>query len=164
MSAWRQTMLEKALLAGGCFWGLQAKLKAIPGVSNTLAVYTGGTTEKPTYAQVCRQNTGHLEAVELDFDPEIISYKALLEMFFKCHNPVLADTFGEQYRSTIFYFDENQKAIAEEVMADVDTSGVYPGKIRTTLRPAGQVWPAEDYHQDYYAKHNVISEDDCYCC
>ncbi len=156
-------MVNQALLAGGCFWGLQAKLKAIPGVSNTLAVYTGGTTEKPTYAQVCRQQTGHLEAVQLDFDPEVISYKNLLEAFFQSHNPTLAETFGEQYRSTIFYLDEEQKAIAEEVMKSIDVSGIYPGKIQTALRPAGQVWQAEDYHQDYYAKHNVASDDDCYC-
>ncbi len=154
-------MLKQALLAGGCFWGLQAKLKTIPGISDTLAVYTGGTTEKPTYVQVCRQKTGHLEAVQLDYDPDVISYKSLLEAFFQAHNPVLADTFGNQYRSTIFYFDEEQKAIAEEVIAKVDTSGIYPGAIRTTLRPAEKVWPAEDYHQDYYAKHNVISDKPC---
>ena len=154
-------MLKQALLAGGCFWGLQAKLKVIPGISATLAVYTGGTTEKPTYVQVCHQTTGHLEAVQLSYDPEVISYKTLLEAFFQAHNPVLADTFGNQYHSTIFYFDEEQKQIAEEVLANVDTSGIYPGKVRTTLRPAGQVWPAEDYHQDYYAKHNVISDKPC---
>ena len=150
-------MLKQALLAGGCFWGLQAKLKALPGVSSTLAVYTGGTTEKPTYAEICRQKTGHLEAVQLSYDPEVISYKSLLEAFFHAHNPVLADTFGEQYRSAIFYFDDYQKAIAEEVIAQFNAMGVYPSKICSQLRQAETIWPAEDYHQDYYAKHHVTS-------
>jgi methionine-S-sulfoxide reductase len=156
-------MLEQAILAGGCFWGLQAKLKALNGVSDTLAVYTGGTVENPSYAQVCRQQTGHVEAVQLNYDTDIISYTQLLEAFFQSHNPILSDTFGEQYRSTIFYLNEEQKAIAEQVMASVDAANIYPEKIRTVLRPASQVWPAEEYHQDYYAKNNVVSDDDCYC-
>lgn len=155
--------LEKALLAGGCFWGLQAKLKTIPGVTNTLAVYSGGTTEHPTYIQVCRQKTGHLEAVQLNYDPEIISFKELLEAFFQSHNPVLAQSFGEQYRSTIFYYNNAQKEIAQEVMEAIDNSGVYADKLQTQLRPVQTIWPAEDYHQDYYAKNNVASDDDCYC-
>lgn len=156
-------MLEQALLAGGCFWGLQAKLKALNGVSNTLAVYTGGTLENPTYAQVCRQRTGHVEAVQLNYDTDIISYAQLLENFFQSHNPLLGDSFGEQYRSTIFYMDEKQKATAEQIIASIDNSGLYPGPIQTVLRPASKIWPAEEYHQDYYAKNNVASNDDCYC-
>lgn len=156
-------MLEQALLAGGCFWGLQAKLKALNGVSNTLAVYTGGTLENPTYAQVCRQRTGHVEAVQLNYDTDIISYAQLLENFFQSHNPIQSENFGEQYRSTIFYLNDEQKATAEKVIASINLSGLYPEKIRTALRPASKIWPAEEYHQDYYAKNNVASNDDCYC-
>lgn len=156
-------MLEQALLAGGCFWGLQAQLKAVPGVSDTLAVYTGGTTENPSYAQVCRQETGHVEAVQLKFDTEQISFEKLLEIFFQSHDPVLAERYGEQYRTTIFYANEEQNKIAQKVIKAVKSSGIYPKDIDVALRPVGNVWPAEDYHQDYYAKHNVISDDDCYC-
>lgn len=160
-------MIKQAIFSGGCFWGMEAKFKALKGVVSTMAGYTGGFTENPTYRDVCRDLTGHVEAVQVDYDPEIISYRDLLEAFFRFHDPTWCQSnsrsFASQYRSAIFVTDQEQREIAEEVIAFLNVSGVYECKIITEVNDAGIFYPAEEYHQDYYAKHQVKLTQDCGC-
>jgi peptide-methionine (S)-S-oxide reductase len=147
------TTPETAILAGGCFWGIQDLLRARPGVISTKVGYTGGTTPNATY----RKHRGHAEAVSIDFDPEQLSYRDLLEFFFQIHDPTTKDRqggdVGDDYRSAIFYTTEQQKAVAEDTIADVNSSGLWPGKVVTEITKAGPFWEAEPEHQDYLQRY-----------
>jgi peptide methionine sulfoxide reductase msrA/msrB len=152
------TAREVAVLAGGCFWGMEEILRQVPGVLDTEVGYAGGTTASPTYNTVKTGQTGHAESIRVVFDPSRISYAELLEKwFFKMHDPTTpnrqGNDIGTQYRSAIFYENEEQKRIAEEVKAKVEQSGVWKRPIVTEIVPAGPFTPAEDYHQDYLVKH-----------
>ena len=148
---------EVALLAGGCFWGMEDLLREIPGVLETEVGYTGGQTPQATYKDVCSGNTGHAEAVRIVFDPGRLSFEDLLGWFFRMHDPTTSNRqgndVGEQYRSAIFYADESQRRTAEEVKARVDASGKWRRPIVTEIVPATPFWPAEEYHQDYLRKN-----------
>ena len=140
---------ETAILAGGCFWGVQELLRHREGVIATRVGYTGGLNDHPTY----RNHPGHAEAVEIVFDPERISYRDILEFFFQIHDPTTKDRqgndFGSDYRSEIFYLSDEQRRVAEDTIADVDASGLWPGKVVTEVAPARECWEAEPEHQDY---------------
>jgi len=146
-------MTETAYLAGGCFWGMQDLIRRLPGVVSTRVGYTGGDLENATYRHVCTGTTGHTEAVEIVFDPEQVSFRDLLELFFQIHDPTTPDRQGNdrgtQYRSAIFWHDEAQRKTAEDTIADVEASGLWPGKVVTEIAPAGAFWEAEPEHQDY---------------
>jgi len=148
--------MDKATFAAGCFWGVEDKFRKVKGVVDTRVGYTGGHTENPTYEEVCSDKTGHAEAVEITFDPEVISYRELLEIFWKMHNPTTKDRqgfdIGTQYRSAVFYHNEEQKKLAEEVKQELDKSGKYEKPIVTEITPAGPFYQAEEYHQCYLAK------------
>jgi peptide-methionine (S)-S-oxide reductase len=140
---------ETAILAGGCFWGMQHLLRRRPGVISTRVGYSGGDVPNATY----RNHEGHAEAIQIIFDPDRISYRQLLEFFFQIHDPTTPDRQGNDrgtsYRSAIFYTNEEQRRIAEQTIADVEASGLWPGKVVTELSPAGPFWEAEPEHQDY---------------
>jgi len=143
------TTTETAILAGGCFWGAQQLLRRRPGVLSSRVGYSGGDTPNATY----RNHGDHAEAVEIVFDPSQISYRDLLEFFFQIHDPSTRDRqgndIGRSYRSAIYYTSAEQKDVAENTIADVDASGIWPGKVVTEVEPAGDFWEAEDEHQDY---------------
>ena len=140
---------ERAILAGGCFWGVQELLRKLPGVVSTRAGYSGGDVRNATY----RNHGTHAEAVEIVFEPDRIGYRQLLEFFFQIHDPTTRDRQGNDrgssYRSAIYYTTPGQKAVAEDTIADVDASGLWPGKVVTQVEPAGDFWQAEPEHQDY---------------
>jgi len=144
---------EKIVLAGGCFWGLEDLLRTQSGVIKTTAGYTGGTNDHPTY----ENHPGHAEAVEIIFDPTKTSYKKLLDFFFQIHNPTTlnqqGNDHGTSYRSAIFFANENEKRIAEEMIDIVNNSRRWPDPVVTSLEPLTQFWPAEEYHQDYLIKN-----------
>jgi peptide methionine sulfoxide reductase msrA/msrB len=146
-----------ATLAGGCFWGMEEILRTIPGVLQTRVGYSGGSMPRPTYEDVKEGTTGHAETVEVVFDPARISYAELLGYFFRMHDPTTknrqGNDVGTQYRSAIFYHDEEQKRIAERVKAEVERSGRWKRPLVTEIVPAGEFYPAEDYHQKYLQKH-----------
>ncbi len=160
-------MIKQAILAGGCFWGMEAKFKHVHGVVNTMVGYTGGHSENPNYREVCRDLTGHAEAIQLDYDDAIISYKELLEAFFSFHDPTLCESnsrsFASQYRSAIFVSNDEERKIADKMIAALNNSGEYECKIITEICDAEVFYPAEEYHQDYYGKHQVILTDECGC-
>jgi peptide-methionine (S)-S-oxide reductase len=138
-----------AILAGGCFWGIQDLIRLLPGVESTRVGYTGGLNEHPTY----RNHPGHAEAIEITYDPEQTDYRALLEFFFQIHDPTTknrqGNDIGTSYRSAIFYTNEEQKRVALDTIADVEASGLWPGKVVTEVTPASDFWEAEPEHQDY---------------
>jgi len=140
---------ERAVLAGGGFWGMQDLIRKLPGVVSTRVGYTGGDVENATY----RNHEGHAEAIEIDFDPTRIGYRDLLEFFFQIHDPSTANRqgndIGTSYRSAIFFTTDEQRAIAAETITDVDASGLWPGKVVTEVVAAGDFWEAEPEHQDY---------------
>jgi peptide-methionine (S)-S-oxide reductase len=144
---------ERAVLAGGCFWGVQELIRRYDGVLRTRVGYTGGTSAHATY----RNHGGHAEAVEIIFDPARISYLEILEFFFQIHDPSTrnrqGNDTGTSYRSAIFYTSDEQKRIAEDTIADVDASGLWPGKVVTEVVPAGEFWEAEPEHQDYLLRN-----------
>jgi peptide-methionine (S)-S-oxide reductase len=144
---------ETAILAGGCFWGAQDLLRKYPGVISSRVGYSGGDVPNATY----RHHGTHAEAVEIVFDPDKISYRKLLEFFFQIHDPSTlnrqGNDVGTAYRSAIFYTTDEQKQVAEDTIADVNASGIWPGKATTTVTPAGPFWEAEREHQDYLIKH-----------
>ena len=144
---------ERAVLAGGCFWGMQDLIARLPGVLSTRVGYTGGEIAKPTY-----QNHGtHAEAIEIIFDPAATTFRKLLELFFQIHDPSTLNSqggdIGASYRSAIFYTTENQKEVAFETIADVDASGLWSGKVVTEVTPASEFWEAELEHQDYLKRN-----------
>lgn len=147
----------KATLAGGCFWGVEELLRALPGITKTEVGYTGGQTPNPRYETVKTGTTGHAEAIQVEFDPAKISYEEILRFFFTMHDPTTANRqgndIGSQYRSAIFFHDEEQKKIAEQVKAAVDKSGAWKKPVVTEIVPATEFYSAEDYHQDYLQKH-----------
>lgn len=151
------TSTQRAVLAGGCFWGMQDLIRKLDGVRATRVGYTGGQTENATYDQVKTGRTGHAESIEITFDPSVISYRKILEWFFQIHDPTTKDRQGNdrgtQYRSAIFYESEDQKRIAEDVIDAVESSGKWPGRVVTELTPAGPFWEAEDFHQDYLERY-----------
>jgi peptide-methionine (S)-S-oxide reductase len=144
---------ERAVLAGGCFWGMQDLIRKLPGVLSTRVGYSGGTIRNATY----RNHGNHAEAIEIIFDPGKISYRRLLEFFFQIHDPTTlnrqGNDVGASYRSAIFYVNDEQKKLAEETIADVEASGLWPGKVVTEVSPVGDFWEAEPEHQDYLERY-----------
>jgi peptide-methionine (S)-S-oxide reductase len=149
---------QKATFAAGCFWGVEAHLKEIEGVLDTVVGYTGGEVENPTYHMVCTNKTGHAEAVHVIFDSDSITYEELVRAFFELHNPTTPNRqgldVGSQYRSAIFHHNDEQRQIAEQVKQDLNESGKFRREIVTEIVPAGDFFKAEEYHQDYHAKHS----------
>ena len=145
-------MTDTAILAGGCFWGMQDLIRKMPGVVSTRVGYTGGDVPNATY----RNHGTHAEAIEIVYDPSVITYRDLLEFFFQIHDPTTKDRqgndLGASYRSAIFYTSDEQKAVALDTIADVDASGLWPGKVVTEVAAAGPFWEAEPEHQDYLEK------------
>ena len=144
---------ETAILAGGCFWGMQELVRKLPGVLSTRVGYSGGDVANATY----RNHGTHAEAIEIVFDPSATSYRALLEFFFQIHDPTTVDRQdndrGSSYRSAIYYASDEQHRIAIDTIADVEASGLWPGKVVTELAPAGPFWEAEPEHQDYLQRY-----------
>ncbi|WP_296743450.1 peptide-methionine (S)-S-oxide reductase MsrA [Mesorhizobium sp.] len=144
---------ERAILAGGCFWGMQDLVRRLPGVISTRVGYSGGDVPNATY----RNHGTHAEAIEIIFDPAKTSFRTLLEFFFQIHDPTTKNRQGNDvglsYRSAIFYTSEEQKQVAEDTIADVEASGLWPGKVVTELAPAGAFWQAEPEHQDYLERY-----------
>jgi peptide-methionine (S)-S-oxide reductase len=146
-------MTERAVLAGGCFWGMQDLIRRLPGVIKTRVGYTGGDVPNATY----RNHGTHAEAMEIIFDPKTISYRQILEYFFQIHDPSAknrqGNDVGASYRSAIYFVDEEQKRIAEDTIADVNASGLWPGKAVTEVEPVEDFWQAEPEHQDYLERY-----------
>ena len=144
---------ETAVLAGGCFWGVQDLIRKRPGILSTRVGYTGGSVENATY----RHHEGHAEAIEIVFDPSIVSYRDILAFFFQIHDPTTVDRQGNDrgssYRSAIFYLNDDQHQVALDVIADVNASGLWPGAVVTEVSPAGAFWEAEPEHQDYLERY-----------
>jgi peptide-methionine (S)-S-oxide reductase len=144
---------ETAVLAGGCFWGMQELIRRRPGVLSTRVGYTGGEVANASY----QHHGTHAEAIEISFDPQVSSYRELLEFFFQIHDPTTlnrqGNDLGPGYRSAIFYLDEAQRRVAEDTIADVEASGLWPGKVVTELTPAGRFWEAEPEHQGYLERY-----------
>ncbi|MEU5692115.1 peptide-methionine (S)-S-oxide reductase MsrA [Actinosynnema sp. NPDC020468] len=144
---------EKAVLAGGCFWGMQDLFRRHPGVVSTRVGYTGGHVANATY----RNHAGHAEAIEIVFDPELLGYRQILEFFFQIHDPTTVDRqgndIGDSYRSAIFYETDEQKRVAEATIADVDASGRWPARVVTQVTQAAEFWQAEPEHQDYLERY-----------
>jgi peptide-methionine (S)-S-oxide reductase len=145
--------IERAVLAGGCFWGMQDLIRKQPGVIATRVGYTGGRVKNATY----RNHEGHAEAIEIIFDPAKTSFRTILEFFFQIHDPTTlnrqGNDLGTSYRSAIFYTSDEQKRVAEDTIADVEASGLWPGKVVTEVAPAGEFWEAEPEHQDYLERY-----------
>jgi len=154
-------MTEKATFAAGCFWGVEATFRALPGVVSTRVGYTGGTTDKPTYKEVCTDRTGHAEAVEVDYDPAKIRYNDLLKVFWENHDPTQLNRqgpdWGTQYRSAIFYHSPEQQAAAQASKEALENAHKYSKKIVTQIVTAVTFYPAEDYHQRYLEKRGLAS-------
>jgi peptide-methionine (S)-S-oxide reductase len=142
-------LTERAILAGGCFWGMQDLIRSFPGVIKTRVEYTGGKVANATY----RNHNGHAEAIEIIFDPQQLTYRRLLEFFFQIHDPTTVNRqgndVGTSYRSAVFYTTDEQKRLAQDTIADVNASGLWPGKVVTEVVPASAFWEAEPEHQDY---------------
>ena len=145
---------EQATLGGGCFWCVEAVFEQLKGVESVVSGYAGGHVPNPTYEQVCGKRTGHAEVVRVTFDPSVISYRELLEVFFATHDPTTpnqqGNDVGPQYRSVVYFHDEGQKQTAEAVIAGLTAETAFPNPIVTEVAPAGEFYPAEDYHQGYY--------------
>jgi peptide-methionine (S)-S-oxide reductase len=150
-------MLEKAVFAAGCFWGVEDAFMSLPGVAATRVGYIGGSFQNPTYRDVCGHGTGHAEAVEVTFDPQQISYEKLLDVFWECHDPTQFNRqgpdIGDQYRSAIFTHSAEQQKSAEDSLEKLDHSGRLNRRIVTEIKPAPVFWEAEAYHQKYHAKN-----------
>ncbi|MFF1920934.1 peptide-methionine (S)-S-oxide reductase MsrA [Streptomyces sp. NPDC058221] len=144
---------KKALLAGGCFWGMQELIRTLPGVVTTRVGYSGDDMPEPTY----RNHGKHAEAIEITYDPVVTDYRALLEYFFQIHDPSTRNRQGNDvglsYRSAVFYLDDEQRRVAQDTIADVDASGLWPGPVVTEVVPAGAFWEAEPDHQDYLQRY-----------
>lgn len=153
--------MEKAAFGAGCFWGVEAAFRKLAGVTDTAAGYMGGNTDNPTYKQVCTGTTNHAEVVLVEFDPNVISYDALLDLFWRCHNPTQLNRqgpdVGTQYRSAIFTYSAAQQEAAESSRARLAASGKYKQEIVTDITPAATFFIAEDYHQQYLEKRGLAS-------
>lgn len=153
--------MAKATFAGGCFWGVEANFRRLPGVISATSGYTGGHTQNPSYQDVCTDRTGHAEAVEVEFDPAKISYDKLVDAFWSLHDPTTPNRqgpdVGTQYRSAIFYHDAEQEKAAVASRERAQKSGRFRRPIVTEILPAGTFYPAEEYHQRYHEKHNLRS-------
>ena len=151
----KEEKMEKAIFAGGCFWGVEALFEELDGVAEATSGYIGGHTENPTYREICSHTTGHAEAVEVVYDPAKVSYAELCAYFWRLHDPTTMNRqgpdVGDQYRSAIFYLNDEQKKIAEEVKPEAQKRWKKP--IVTEIVPATTFYPAEDYHQNYFKKH-----------
>jgi peptide-methionine (S)-S-oxide reductase len=149
--------LETATLAAGCFWCVEAVFDDLEGVEDVVSGYSGGHTENPTYKEVCSETTGHAEVAQIKFDPETLSYADLLRVFFSVHDPTTlnrqGNDIGSSYRSAIFYHSDEQKRTAEEIIDEVTAEGVYDDPIVTVVTAFEKFWPAEDYHQEYFANN-----------
>ena len=149
--------LQMATLGGGCFWCLEAVYDDLRGVTDVVSGYAGGHIPNPTYEQVCTKKTGHAEVIQVTFDPSIISYRELLEVFFTIHDPTTlnrqGNDVGPQYRSAIFYHDEGQKQIAEQVLHEIENAKIWDNPIVTEIKALDTFYPAEDYHQEYFKNH-----------
>lgn len=149
--------LQTATLAAGCFWCVEAIFDDLEGVEDVVSGYTGGHTEHPTYQQVCSEMTGHAEAVQIRFDPEVISYEDILRIFFTTHDPTTlnrqGNDIGTSYRSAIFYHDEDQRIAAEKIRDEITSEQLYPDPIVTEITRFDRFWPAEDYHQEYFSRN-----------
>lgn len=149
--------MEKAIFAAGCFWGVEDQFMTVPGVVATRVGYTGGHLDNPTYRDVCSGETGHAEALEIEFDPAVISYDKLLEIFWDSHDPTQLNRqgpdFGTQYRSAIFYLSDRQRQQAEDSLKSLEKSGRIGKAIVTEITAATIFWEAEEYHQKYHQKH-----------
>lgn len=149
--------LEIATLGGGCFWCLEAVYQKIEGVEAVVSGYAGGHKENPSYKEVCAETTGHAEVVQVHFDPKVISYEEILDIFWRTHNPTTlnrqGNDVGTQYRSAIFYHSENQKKLAENSKTTTEQAGYWEGKFVTEITPFSKFYEAEDYHQNYYANN-----------
>jgi len=145
---------QVATLAGGCFWCMEAVFVELNGVKRVVSGYSGGAVTHPTYHQVCSGSTGHAEAVQVTFDPGMITYRQLLEVFFTIHDPTTLNRqgadVGTQYRSAIFYHDQEQRLVAEQVIREIEAAGIWESPIVTEVEPLRDFYPAEDYHQDYF--------------
>ena len=148
----------KATFAAGCFWGVEAKFIKVPGVIDTVVGYTGGDVDNPTYKMVCSHKTGHAEAVQVTYDPDQVSYEALVRVFFELHNPTTLNRqgfdIGNQYRSAIFYHNKEQEQIARKIVADLEGTSKFRRSIVTEISPLKEFFRAEEYHQRYYQKHH----------
>ena len=148
---------EVATLAGGCFWCLEAVFRRVKGVERVTSGYTGGGVSNPSYREVCAGNTGHAEAVRIEFDPEVITFQEILDVFWHIHDPTTLNRqgadVGTQYRSAIFYHDESQRAAAEQSLRRAEATRLWPDPIVTEITPAGTFYPAEEYHQEYYLQN-----------
>ena len=146
-------MSERAVLAGGCFWGMQELIRKLPGVEGTRVGYTGGDVKNATY----RDHGTHAEGIEIVFDPDRISYRRLLELFFQIHDPTTpnlqGNDVGMSYRSAIYYVTDEQRQVALDTIADVEASGLWPGRVVTEVEPVGDFWEAEPEHQDYLQRY-----------
>ena len=146
-------MTERAVLAGGCFWGMQDLIRKLPGIVSTRVGFSGGDIANPTW----RNSGTHAEAIEIIFDPAIITYRRILEFFFQIHDPSTKNRQGNDrglsYRSAIYYGDDEQKRVAEDTIKDVDASGLWPGKVVTEIEPVSEFWEADAMHQDYLIKY-----------
>jgi len=151
-------MSEKtASFAAGCFWGVEARFREVPGVVDAVSGYMGGHAENPTYQQVCTGDTGHAETVQVTYDDDEVDYASLLEVFFDMHNPTTRNRqgpdVGSQYRSAVYWHDAEQKEAAERKIRELDASGKWPQPVVTEVTRAGTFWRAEEYHQRYFEKH-----------
>lgn len=148
---------EVATLAGGCFWCLEAIFKEVKGVQRVLSGYTGGEKINPTYEEVCSDKTGHAEAIDITFFPDMISYREILEIFFTVHDPTTlnrqGNDVGTQYRSAIFYHNEAQKIIAEQVIKEINEAHIWDAPIITEVKPYAKFYSAEEYHREYFSRH-----------
>jgi peptide-methionine (S)-S-oxide reductase len=156
-------MTETATFANGCFWCTEAVFKRLKGVKSVLPGYAGGTVKDPSYDQVCAGNTGHAESIQIKFDPKVIPFEKILDIFWHTHDPTTlnrqGNDIGTQYRSAIFFHNEKQKEIAEKSKKDLEDKGVYKNSIVTEITPINDFYVAEDYHKDYYDNH----QDAPYC-
>jgi peptide-methionine (S)-S-oxide reductase len=152
-----QSKRQFATLAGGCFWCIEAVFNDLEGFESAISGYAGGKDPNPSYQLVCTGTTGHAEAVQVAFDPNIISYKELLEIFFTIHDPTTRNRqgpdIGPQYRSVVFYHDDEQRATAEQVMQEIEAAGIWDAPLVTELTPLDTFYPAEDYHQEYFKRN-----------
>lgn len=149
--------LETATLAAGCFWCVEAVFDDLIGVEDVVSGYSGGHKDNPTYQEVCSESTGHAEVVQIKFDPSVISFKEILQVFFTVHDPTTlnrqGNDIGTSYRSAIFYHSDEQKRVAEETIAEISAEAIYDNPIVTEVTAFDKFWPAENYHQEYFANN-----------